>query len=231
MVLDSDFGIKSFLTFVFSIILFLTSCVSDDDPENGSEPESSQDGFEESIVESDGQFPHPKEATSWNTQMIVMTNPLPSPEKLQACVDQMNAVASSAQSSEGMILAQKQAFYEVRQNKEVYHWCFYHSMMMLDKALLDDHMNTSYLEKNNLFLKRIKSLWILAKGLDQSDGSDKYFKYLRYRYLELSNSIFGRNIDSFGSPLEEKNNIKKYSSDNPDGKSIGKPAEAVDPDL
>lgn len=173
-------------------------------------------------------YPHPKSATAWSTKVLVLTNQLPQKEKIQGCQQQLQVVAKPAKNPDAILTTQSQTEIEVKQNQELYHWCFFQTMVELDDALLNDHMTMSFAEKNAKFYNTMKVLWLLATTLDTIEEQGTYFKYLRKRYIDLNNEFFARNVDTLGSPLHL---LKTGESDFMDDGAFTKEAKDADVDL
>ena len=182
---------------------------------------------------SDGEKPdatdlsHPKQPSAWNTKMLVIMNPMPSKSQLEICRGQFAALGKLATSPDALRSAETQAINTVEQNLVLYHWCFYHTMNLLDEKLSNDQMEVNYSLKYSNFLATMKSLWILARAMDRSSKTKAYFTYLRRRYVDLSRQHFVRNVDVLGLPLG--NFQKVYSK--PKSGSQNKPAGESDVDL
>lgn len=219
---------------VFGISLILSSCSMFGSDQEQSDPSDSQNQQEadEKIIDDLGielnpevnELKHPKAPTSWNTRLVIMTNPIPEPEKLEACQAQLAVVGEAATSPDTLLGAENQVYYEVRQNIDTYHWCFYFSMMKLDDVLENEFMDISVEERNQRFVKTMKALWLLARALDRSVGGEVYFTYVKKRYIQLSRDYFARDVEALSPPLGED----QGSMANPQGK---KPAGAADVDL
>ncbi len=174
----------------------------------------------------EGAFPHPKHPTAWNTKVLLLTNEIPPKAKLSGCKQQVDSLSKKARSPESLIAAQHQAIVDVKENQEIYHWCFYKIMADLDDTLLNDHMSMSFQERNVRFLEDMRVLWIIAFSLDDIENDHAYMDYIRTRYVQLSNDFFARNVDVLGNPLSDKTG-EFYQVGAP---SKPKPAEPADVD-
>jgi hypothetical protein len=67
--------------------------------------------------------------------------------------------------------------------------------MMADLDLKLDSTASLMDEKGEIFLSRMRSLWVMARALDELNHSEVYMKYLRVRYTEISQTVFGRNLE------------------------------------
>ncbi len=144
---------------------------------------------------------HPKAASAWNTKILVMTSVKPDESRLTACENEIHALAKLAKNSETMLLAVQKMTPEVQRNKQLYHWCFYNSMMKLDNKLMNDAFGVAYEAKVTGFQQSIKAEWLLAMALDRGHSRQTYYNYLQKRYLELSRDYFGRELDIYAPPM------------------------------
>lgn len=197
----------------------------DEDDEEGSG--KNDDLLDDIVLDQPSDLPHPKFPTSWNTKVLIMTNPLPEDDKIDSCKAQLRVVSEAAENQDTLLASEKQIFYDIKANHTIYHWCFYKVMTELDEKLVNDNMGISFEVKNQLFYNTMKSLWLLARSLDRVDQDGLYFDYLRKRYVELSMEYFARDVDILGIPLGDLN--KAYAK--PQNKKTKKPAGTADVDL
>lgn len=213
------------------IPLLLTGCMlsGDDQQLDDFEDEESLNEDSQGIMEiEDNPRPHPKNTSAWNTRALVMTHPLPSQDKLNACSSQLQVVAENVINQDQLLSSEQQILYEIKQNLDVYHWCFYSEMMTIDQKLRNDNMDMRFDEKNQYFLGAMKAMWILSRALDQASSEEQYFKFLQKRYIQMSNEFFARDVDILGPPLGGASAPAKSNSTL---KPPGKPAAETDVDL
>lgn len=224
---------RSPLAFGISIGLIglQSSCFTwmDQSQEEMTAEEMSQDGpnAEEKLL-FDPPMPHPKISNAWNTKVLVMTNALPPDDRLKTCREQIAALTQDAGSSDDLMSAQMKALPEIQQDPLLYHWCFYHTMTLLDDKLLNDNMEMPVEVRNKLFNDQMSLLWVMSRALDQAQSQNIYFPYLRTRYLQLSHDFFGRDIDTLGPPFGNFNDVYAKPEKK---KAAPKPAFEADVDL
>jgi hypothetical protein len=146
---------------------------------------------------------HPKEPTAWFTRRLLMTTPQPTSTEINNCRERAESTVKDAPNLAALDAVALALETEVGNKTPVYHWCFYQIMADLDIRL--DNNTPLMQDKADIFLSRMKTLWALARSLDSTDGQQTYIKYLRARYTEISQNIFGRNLetvdlDSFRMP-------------------------------
>lgn len=136
---------------------------------------------------------HPKEPTAWFTRRLLMTTQQPSATRINQCRVRVESNAGEAPNLRALDEVALTLESAADQNIKLYHWCFYQMMADLDLKL---ETNAPLMEdKAEVFLKRMRSLWTMARALDSVSGGDTYMRYLRARYTELSQSQFGRNLE------------------------------------
>ncbi len=145
--------------------------------------------------------PHPRFASSHATKRLILTFQKPKEEKLNLCVKDFRASADTAGNADAMVQTMKLMKAAVSKNIEFYHWCFYHFMTALDWKLEEDSLGLQLQDKMTIFIKNMKGLWLLARSLDEAVKSKIYFEYIKVRYLELSQTHFGRNLEVISPPL------------------------------
>lgn len=161
---------------------------------------------------------HPKISNAWNTKRLVLTEKTPSDEILVDCSQEMIALTKNIGNPEELLLVKEKIHLEIKKDPYLYHWCFYKSMIILDDKLLNDDLGLFFEIRNKNFLNRMRALWLLAVVLDRVRSTDKYFKYMRRRYIQLSKDFFGRDIVVVSSPFQ---GFKRSGT-----KKMTKPAEA-----
>jgi hypothetical protein len=153
---------------------------------------------EDSFSSDDTQAPksslvHPKEANAWFTRRLLMTVAQPSATKINECKENTEGATKDATNLRGLneVAESLQATVEKRLN--IYHWCFYQMMADLDQKLEND--SSLMQDKANLFFGRMPALWAIAQSLDQATESPVYMNYLRTRYTDISQNMFGRRLE------------------------------------
>lgn len=138
---------------------------------------------------------HPKKPDAWSTRKSIMVNAQPAPGDILECKETAESVALNATNLRSLDEGALSLTGKVSGSPVVYHWCFYQLMTDLDLRLERD--SPLLTEKSEAFLSRMKVLWVLATALD--DSTDKraknYSSYLRTRYIEISQTHFGRTIE------------------------------------
>ena len=66
---------------------------------------------------------------------------------------------------------------------------------MADLDVRLDNETPLMTDKAEIFLTRMRSLWAMAKALDQTMPDRGYMTYLRVRYTDISQNVFGRNLE------------------------------------
>lgn len=134
---------------------------------------------------------------------MVMTSPHPPEAKLTTCHNEVIAIAKNATSNETLLWALDRVAEEIAANVELYHWCFYNSMVLLDNKLQNDGMGILLDQQAKNFTVAVRGLWILAFALEKirHEPNKPYFECLRSRYLELSRDYFGRDLNVVGPPF------------------------------
>ncbi|SMF13495.1 hypothetical protein [Pseudobacteriovorax antillogorgiicola] len=152
----------------------------------------------------DGEIIHPEDMKPWTLKAMVMTAKKPPEEELIRCRNEIFAITQETFNESGLLVAKEKIFADVNQNRIRYHWCFYFSMMVVDSKLKSDAMGKSIKERLSGFHKEMKALWILASTLDQAFQQERYFPYLRQRYIEISEMYFARRLNPIQDPLGSK---------------------------
>ena len=168
--------------------------------------DSSWDEKNQASQENVSGMTHPKEATAWFTRKLIMTSRQPSPDSISRCQERVESNSSQAQNLRSLEDVAAGLENVTAESPKVYHWCFYQMMSDLDNRLAGDSSLMD--EKANIFLARMKSLWVLARALDATSNSKTYMKYLRSRYTDISQNVFGRNLElmdaqAFRLPVKE----------------------------
>ena len=173
------------------------------------------DDGEFGAVQKISKTPHPKQATAWETRKLLLTSKLPATESLNSCQEELRSLASEAGSEEDMVRLQEAVASAARRNPQLYHWCFYRIVTLIDWSL-DKDEGVLPRDKIPRFFSRMKGLWALARALDDIYRTRLYFSYLRIRYMQISKDYFGRSLDVITEPLgsahkNENSNSKKKS--------------------
>ena len=146
---------------------------------------------------------HPKQPTAWFTRRLLMTASQPPASEIVDCRERIEAAVSDAPNLSALDAVALAIQSEVQKQELVYHWCFYQIMADLDIRLENDAPLMQ--DKAEIFLARMRALWVLGRSLDSISNRKIYIKYLRTRYTEISQTLFGRNLetvdlDSFSMP-------------------------------
>ena len=145
---------------------------------------------------------HPASTSAAATRLLVLTAALPEENLLANCAEEIRLVAETTDSPESMLAARDKVSFEVKQAPATFHWCFYKMIVDLDDQLRNDNIGVLLEERAENFLKEMKALWLLSMGLDLATKTKhSYFSYLRRRYIDLSRSFYGRDVEVLGLPL------------------------------
>lgn len=212
--LEKTFKESCLLLFTLIICTSITNCRSS---QNGGEGElaasindstNDLDDFELSPRSSD-KYPHPRSDTKWETNILILTNNTPAKNILTQCASEIQAQTEQALSEYAIQASLQKIKAEIATKPELFHWCFYYIVNKLDYKL--DQFGLSHETKITIFYKDMASLWVLAKALDAARKVDFYFHYLRNRYIEISEQIFGRPLEVVSRPFpgQHKNSQEK----------------------
>jgi hypothetical protein len=136
---------------------------------------------------------HPKEPTAWFTRKLLMTSQQPSAKRINECRERVEAAIKDAPNLHALAEVSLTLEDTIMEAPNLYHWCFYQMMADLDLRLEND---TSLMgEKAEVFLTRMRSLWAMARALDLTLPDRGYMTYLRVRYTDISQTIFGRILE------------------------------------
>ncbi len=136
---------------------------------------------------------HPKEPTAWFTRRMLMISPQPSAKRINECRERVEAAIKDAPNLRALNEVSISLEKTILESPNLYHWCFYQMMADLDTRL--DSETPLMTDKAEIFLSRMRSLWVMAKGLDQTMPDQGYLTYLRIRYTDISQNVFGRNLE------------------------------------
>ena len=191
------------------MLILLKSCLSywsqQETPskQQKSEDEDELNSAEESstgTTEGEGpRLPFPQKPTRHSTRVMLLAQPQPIASQINACREQVQSIGLNAQSQEEMAIARKQLVPLVEADTIIYHFCFFQLMAELDQKLLEG--GSVMTQQAPVFLDTMRSLWIVASALDTVSDTERYFNYLKKRYMELSASIFGRTLETIGPPM------------------------------
>ena len=137
---------------------------------------------------------HPKEPTAWFTSKLLLTTQQPAASRVNECRERVDSAVKDAPNLRALDEVSTLLVSSVNKSPNLYHWCFYQMMSDLDAKL--DLETPLMQDKAELFLTRMRSLFALAKSLDMSLPDRIYLKYLRVRYTEISQAVFGRNLEN-----------------------------------
>jgi len=137
---------------------------------------------------------HPKEPTAWFTRRLLMTTPQPTATRVNECREKIEATVKDAPNLRALDDVSLSLESVITQSPNLYHWCFYQLMADLDLRLDTDSPLMS--DKADLFMSRMKSLWAMGRALDKGFESSVYTSYLRARYTEINQNVFGRNLET-----------------------------------
>jgi hypothetical protein len=146
-------------------------------------------------------LPHPNRPSASQTKILVMNTNMPPQTDLDGCRKELDALSEYATSQETLILAMQKFSALIGEDVDLYHWCFYYSMLVLDNKLENDGLGVYWEEKNKKFAENMKSLWILALSLDKNLNTTSYFTYLQTRYVQISREYFAKELDVVATPL------------------------------
>lgn len=203
------------LVWVFGISLtVISSCSSSSEEKQTKEPEfedldqeeendfSLEDLTEQNQTENTNyESIHPKDSNPWTLKAMIMTVNRPADEDMIRCRNEIFALSQDSFNEASLLTAQQKMIPEFKENRIRYHWCFYYSMMTLDTKLNSDALGVTMKSKLASFQKEMKTLWILARGLDQAYQTEEYFTYLRKRYLTISKKHFSRPLEIYAPPI------------------------------
>lgn len=185
--------------------LLISSCLSSQGDQQGSPAQAgvkaknagaSTDNVDEDDLPG---LPFPKKSTRHSTKMLLLAYPQPGLSKIHSCIEQIKVQAEQAASQEDMVVAKNMLIDLIDHERPVYHYCFFHIVAKLDQRLDEGGPVIETLAP--IFLETMRGLWILASALDAPLGTDRYFNYLKARYVQLSQDAFGRPMETIGPPM------------------------------
>ena len=191
------------LILLMPVLVFLSgSCQFLNDSFFSPSGESSQEAesLEEDENEIEKSTPLPNAATAWDTQVLLLSNQLPSSEQIQNCRLSVENLSATADDESSMIKARDSLSTTISEKFPLYHWCFFILMHQVDTKL--ESVGSDLKSKADFFLTKMQQLWILARALDSFESDSTYFLYLRDRYVQISRSIFGRELRVIGKSMD-----------------------------
>lgn len=144
---------------------------------------------------------HPLSTYPFSTQRLLMYAKIPDDSRLKECDEEFTKLGKSIRSRQGMLSAQAATSGAVQQNPTFYHWCFYHTIGRINQDLENSERASSMSTLATRFTFSMKGLWVLARSLGDATGVDRYFKFLRTRYIEVSEQYFARRLNILKGPL------------------------------
>ncbi len=151
-----------------------------------------------------GPQPHPQ-ANAWSTKTLLVSADKPPIAQLLTCKQEISALATTIENEDDLVNAREKVQKDISTYTYLYHWCFYYTMSDLDSKLQSDGLGTLREEKIKSFQSTMKTLWILALGLDMAKSSKTYFSYLQTRYVELNSKYFAHHV----IPVNKSPHLKK----------------------
>ncbi len=142
---------------------------------------------------------HPQEASAWATRVLVMTTPQPPAARVSGCLEQLRALAHEAADQQAMMLAEEQLAKILVKDPQLYHFCFYQMAVALDERL--NARASLFDDLAPAFFDSMRGLWIFARALDRGGGGTRYFDYLKRRYVQISKTVFGRELEFVAPPM------------------------------
>ena len=145
---------------------------------------------------------HPQTANEYATRIYVSTVPQQPAEKIAECIEQITAIGKESANQDDMktaVIATQSLF---AQNLPLYHNCFYQLAARLDNRLAQGGPLVSELAHE--FFETTQAMWIMAKALDRVTGKKAYYSYLKQRYVQISQDVFGRHVAPLGDAFDEK---------------------------
>lgn len=155
---------------------------------------SASDSHQATKNESKLTIAHPKEPSAWFTRRLLMTTPQPTATRVNECREKVDATVKDAPNLRALDEVSLSLEAVVTQSPNLYHWCFYQIMADLDLRL--DTESPLMSDKADLFMSRMKSLWALGRAMDSGLETSLYITYLRVRYTEINQNVFGRNLET-----------------------------------
>jgi len=169
--------------------------------EEEDDDEDDEDNDNENEDDDDGKFFHPRNATAWDTKVFLLTQRLPPSEEVRGCRTEVEARGKEANNENALIEARDALYLRVQDEAKLYHYCFYIMTHKLHEDIQKERQNLR--DKSLYFLGKVQELWVLARAMDMLDGKDTYFRYLQKRYIDMSQSVFGRQMSVIGRSLDQ----------------------------
>ncbi len=108
-------------------------------------------------------------------------------------------IAEDAASQQDMLTAQYELATVSAKDPRLFHFCFYKLASALDERLARG--GPLFDDLADEFFRGMRTLWILARAMDEHSGRGRYFRYVQARYLQISREIFGRAMEVVGAPM------------------------------
>ena len=143
-----------------------------------------------------GGLPHPASQGFDELEFMFLRHNSPETKNLALCRTEIESLADEISNVGDLAMQSKKVAYEVSINIPFYHWCFYHTLFTVELQLQQDNLGVDLNQKSTNFFKAIKAAWILADILDYSTRSERYQKYLRKKYIQLSYDYLGRTMEA-----------------------------------
>ena len=125
---------------------------------------------------------------------LLVGRPQPGQKKIRDCALELTSLTQESGDLETMENQAAKFGDNISQEPEFYHWCFFQLMKDIQDRLEKDHR--TYDAKAKIFLEKMRQQWVLAKSLDSRVDKHPYKDYLQAIYIQLSRSIFGRDVET-----------------------------------
>ena len=187
------------LALLICTVIAAFSCMHGD---KDSDPASSENEGKSDSVTGAKELTHPQAANEFATRIFVSTATQHPPEKITECIEQITAISKDSSNQDDMVKAIGTTQSLFAQNLPLYHSCFYQIAARLDNRLAQGGPLISELSKE--FFETTHAMWIMAKALDRVTGQKAYYSYLKQRYVQISQDVFGRHVAPLGDGFDEK---------------------------
>ncbi len=147
---------------------------------------------------------HPAKPESWPTQSLLQTVKLDT-NTLEEIANCQAALASSLKrvTTDQELLSLVVTLRTVlKKDRGLFHWCFYKGTNDLDLFL--QRTDLTWQQKSERFSDTMLLLWVMARSMADEFHDDHYYEYLRARYIAMLRDHFGRHVDSFAPPLDQR---------------------------
>ena len=204
---------KSFvMNRVFTLILILSSSSCStlrNDMFNSTEPEQGVDDPLPLVaipVPKALQLEHPEDFSISRLEELFgkKSTPLWTKETLGKCVRPITELQSKVHSYAEL----ENGFRElVRTDPVLFHWCFYGTLLDLEKALSEESF---ILEKQSMVLRAFKVLAPISKAFLNETSDSRYYRYSIRRYQELTERVFFRKVEVLSEVTEKLVNLHHW---------------------